>query len=123
MVLTVGDWESLTEAYPELREAAEAFISEDARGKRGRAPSSPSHTSGKRALGETENAPAKVVDKVMQLINTHAPDLDTTSTAALAAAMAIELAAKKRRRPAAEGATPRSRARGRVDSVVWSKRA
>ena len=117
MVLTVGDWESLTEAYPELREAAEAFISEDdARGGGGSAPSSPSGKSSK----QPEAAPAvKVVDKVIQLINTHAPDLGTTSTAALAAAMAIELAAKKRRRPAADGAAARSRVRGRTGSAVW----
>ena len=116
-VVPATDPSRLTAAEVALREAAEAFISEDdARGGGGSAPSSPSGKSSK----QPEAAPAvKVVDKVMQLINTHAPDLGTTSTAALAAAMAIELAAKKRRRPAADGAAARSRVRGRTGSAVW----
>ena len=94
MLLTVSDWESLTEAFPELREVAEASICDDVLS------GAPLHPNGTRPPPprETKAPPGKVVDKVTQLIRKHAPNLDSTSSAALAAAMAVELAAARKGR-------------------------
>ena len=96
MLLTVSDWESLTEAFPELREVAEASICDDVLS------GAPLQPNGKRPPPPREakaaGAPGKVVEKVTQLIRKHAPNLDSTSSAALAAAMAVELASARKGR-------------------------